>query len=66
MKTVKTTRARAKDTGRYTFDSDLDRLCVCGRALGVHTAEAPHLFDDMTLDPREGLPKCKAFKPAKT
>ncbi len=33
---------REKATGRYGFEGDFDRLCVCGHRLGVHLAKAPH------------------------
>lgn len=35
------TQDRADD-GRYTFDGNLERLCVCGHTLGVHSGGAPH------------------------
>lgn len=28
--------------GRYTFDGDMSRLCVCGHSLGIHAGAAPH------------------------
>ena len=31
-------------SGRYDFDN-MDALCVCGRRLGDHIAEAPHECD---------------------
>lgn len=58
------TEMRAK-SGTYTYSSKWDRLCTCGRTLGVHDAEAPHAFGDLALDDREGLPECDAFKLAK-
>jgi len=33
---------RDRATGRYGFHGDWDRMCVCGRTLGEHTAEPPH------------------------
>lgn len=55
---------RARRTGRYTFEGNWDRLCTCGRTLGVHDAEAPHPFGDYSLD-SQALPECNAFKPAR-
>ena len=34
-------QARARD-GRYTFDGNLQRPCVCGHTLADHCAGAPH------------------------
>lgn len=34
----KKAQEREKGTGRYTYDGDWDRLCVCGHTLGTHTA----------------------------
>lgn len=31
-------RQREVGTGRYTFEGEWDRLCVCGHTLGVHSA----------------------------
>lgn len=28
--------------GRYAFDGDMSRMCVCGHTLGEHFAGAPH------------------------
>ncbi len=62
---MKTTQSRARKTGQYSYEGNWDRLCVCGRTLGVHDSEAPHAFGDYSLDGREGLPDCDKFKPAK-
>lgn len=35
-------QARERATGRFSFEGDWGRKCVCGHELGVHTAEAPH------------------------
>lgn len=56
---TKTTAARAKKTGQYTF-SMMERLCTCGHRLGDHTAEAPH---DCIVD-MSGC-GCAKFRPAK-
>jgi hypothetical protein len=55
---------RNRRTGRYSYEGQWDRLCVCGRTLRVHDAEPPHAFGDLMLDPRD-LPDCEGFKPAK-
>ena len=61
---MKDERARAHD-GCYTFEGNWDRLCVCGHALGHHTASAPH----ECLGPDGCGPgdrcECLAFVPAK-
>ncbi len=54
---------RNRRDGRYTYEGDFERLCVCGRTLGVHDAEAPHGFGDWSLDDRD-LPSCDRFSPA--
>lgn len=33
---------RERETGRYAFAGDQDRMCTCGHRLGVHTAEPSH------------------------
>ena len=48
--------------GQYTFSSKFDRVCKCGRTLGVHDAVAPHPFGDYALDAREELPECEKFR----
>lgn len=58
------TQARNRQSGQYSYEGNFDRLCKCGRTLGVHDAEAPHPFGDMMMDPREGLPECSRFRPA--
>ncbi len=62
MKT--TTQARGRRDGQFTFEGNFDRLCKCGRTLGVHSAEKPHAFEDAVLDDRD-LPDCDKFRPAK-
>lgn len=34
----KRTQFRDQTSGEYAFDGRFDRMCVCGHALGVHTA----------------------------
>lgn len=58
---MKTTE-RNHGNGQYTYSSKFERICTCGRTLGVHDAEAPHAFGDEALDPRQGLPDCEGFK----
>lgn len=53
---------RNKANGQFTLSSKFERVCVCGRALGAHDAEAPHGFGDGCLDERDGLPDCERFK----
>lgn len=62
---MKTAGERNKGNGQFTYSSKFERMCTCGRVLGVHDGEAPHAFEDMTLDPREGLPECNGFKLAR-
>jgi hypothetical protein len=33
---------RDERNGQFTFDGNLQRLCVCGHTLGSHYAVAPH------------------------
>jgi len=33
---------RDRRSGRYTYEGQYQRLCVCGHVLGQHLAEAPH------------------------
>jgi len=59
---------RERSTGRYSFDGDLDRLCVCGHPLGLHMGEAPHdcavsTFSD--IDPNKAECDCPRFRPAR-
>lgn len=37
---VKRNQKRETD-GRYAFDGNLDRMCVCGHQLGNHSAGSP-------------------------
>lgn len=52
--------SKARDilTGRYTWE-DLNRLCVCGHRLGVHTA-AKYKSEQPCLDCM-----CKSYKPTR-
>lgn len=56
------TSTRNRRNGQYTLSSGFDRVCKCGRTLGVHDAEAPHAFGDYSLDTTPGLPDCAGFK----
>lgn len=61
---TKRTQDRAQD-GRYTFDGNLDRLCVCGHSLGLHSAGAPHdclTHSFSTNDPRRAECDCPKFR----
>jgi len=55
-------QSRNKTTGRYSYDGQLERLCVCGHRLGIHTAEPPHIIDDLVDGVRVW---CPGFKPRK-
>jgi len=61
-------RARERD-GRYTYSPRMERLCVCGHALGVHTSERVKTTEG-TMQPcichefsDEGHCDCECFKP---
>ena len=57
---------RAKQTGRFTYSSDFDRLCRCGHRLAVHAGAAPH--DCFNSDPNVGDGAdcdCAKFRPAR-
>jgi hypothetical protein len=55
-------QTRSRQTGRYSFDGQLERACRCGLTLGQHTAEAPHIVDDMI----DGVQRyCPRFRPAR-
>ena len=51
---------RDQRSGRYTY-STLDRMCVCGHALGLHTSAAPHecIAGDFGFPPCS----CRRFRP---
>lgn len=60
-------QARAQD-GRYTFDGNLGRLCVCGHPLGLHSGGAPH--DCLTYSFAKDRPEhaecdCQKFRPSR-
>lgn len=48
--------------GRFTFDGDMTRLCVCGHTLGDHFGGAPHDCAVGTLGPLDGRPRCECPK----
>lgn len=58
-------QARDDRDGRYTFDGNLGRLCVCGHTLGNHAASAPHECFCPTLsklDLNHAECECKKFR----
>lgn len=55
---------REINTGKYTFDGDMDRLCVCGHRLGIHTAARVHI-NGKTHQPCDRGCKCECFRPVK-
>lgn len=58
-------RPREKRSGRFTFDGNFERPCVCGHIFGVHTAAAPHeCMNGDTGAGGSGEPcDCTKFKP---
>ncbi len=49
-----TTKERKREyDGKYAFDGDLSRLCVCGHTLGVHGAGSPADCILYSFNPRE-------------
>lgn len=44
--------------GKYAFDGNLERLCVCGHTLGFHGCGSPAdcLFDAMDADDKADQP----------
>jgi hypothetical protein len=51
--------------GRYTFDGNLDRLCVCGHTLGHHSGGAPHdclVYSFPKGDPNKAECDCPKFR----
>lgn len=56
---------RERQSGRFSFDGDMSRLCTCGHTLGDHNAEAPH---ECWIDTDPGHPlyptgcKCVKFR----
>jgi hypothetical protein len=66
MDTREKQQARDQETGRYTFDGDLSRLCVCGHPLGLHCAGAPHdCFGPEGRSDSACEAKCKKYRPMK-
>lgn len=62
---------RDERDGRYTFDGDWKRMCVCGHTLGVHYFAAPHecclhSFAPYTEERKQEAPlndcKCQKFR----
>lgn len=64
---METQRRQSRDdrNGRYTFDGDMTRMCVCGHRLGVHAGGAPHECFISTFsksDPDHGQCDCPKFR----
>lgn len=55
---------REANTGKYTFDGDMDRLCVCGHRLGIHTLDRKRI-NGKPRQPCDNGCKCECFKPAR-
>ena len=58
-------QSRYRDSGRYGYTNNFERLCVCGHTLGVHTAQAPHECIAQDFEPQEVPCQCQRFRPAK-
>lgn len=61
-------QSREDNSGRFTFDGDLDRLCVCGHTLGHHAGGSPHECFVGTLsrsDPNRAECNCPKFRPSR-
>lgn len=58
-------QSRERASGRWGFTNDYERLCVCGHALGHHTAQAPHECIDNDFNPVDTPCQCLRFRPAK-
>lgn len=43
--------------GKYSYEGDWERLCVCGHRLATHTAQAPHTCNE------NGDCGCERFRP---
>lgn len=62
---------RREADGRYGFDGNWERLCVCGHSLGVHAAQndtgkRPCFNEDSGIVGGTGEPcDCKHFRPSK-
>lgn len=68
MTTDKRRQHRDDRNGRYTFDGDMSRLCVCGHPLGDHAGGAPHecyIHTYSDNDPRKGDCTCPKFRPSR-
>ncbi|HYE90076.1 MAG TPA: hypothetical protein VEA38_03605 [Terriglobales bacterium] len=59
------TQPRDAQTGRYGFEGQWDRLCVCGHRLGVHTADAPHECMVRDFDKTAAPCDCMKFRPSR-
>ncbi len=61
---MKSEHGRENGTGRYTWT--VDRLCVCGHSLDMHTAARSKGSQPCIVGDFEGVDcNCECFKPAK-
>jgi len=58
MPTAEAVDRKRETDGKYAFDGNLDRVCVCGHTLGVHSAGSPAdcLFYSLPDSMRAGEP----------
>lgn len=54
---------RERQTGRYGYVNQWERLCRCGHTLGVHTAEPPHECIARDFDRTATSCGCMKFRP---
>lgn len=64
MEAAKHAQNRDGRNGRYTFDGDMERLCVCGHTLGHHFGGAPHECAVSTMKPYTPC-DCPKFRPSR-
>lgn len=62
---MKATQNRDRADGRFTFDGNWDRLCVCGHKLGAHLAAGKHPCDNANHGKDGSECECPRFRPAK-
>ena len=59
---VKPGRAREPENGRFAFDGNLRRLCVCGHELGKHIYGGFECGTAPSLYPETKGCKCQKFR----